>query len=161
MRRLFSYLFLNDPPTSCRLISLVSPPCCYTVAPCQGIDPPNRAPEQPPCEMALGRHPPVVPRMLHQPAAVFTNHSRDTATASATTSSTSRRYSRSNSSVSASYRITSTGWVLDALTKPHPRGKRTRTPSTSRVLCRARNCSVARRTTANLSRRGNRSGSPA
>ena len=39
----------------------------------QRIDPPNHAPEQPLCEIALGEHQPVVAGMLDQPSAVFTN----------------------------------------------------------------------------------------
>ena len=35
----------------------------------QRIDPPDHAPEQPPCEMALRQHQPVVPGVLDQPAA--------------------------------------------------------------------------------------------
>src|SRR6516164_2934328 len=46
-------------------------------------------------------------------------------TARVTTLSTSARYPASNSLVEASKRITNTGCVLDARTKPHPSGKMT------------------------------------
>ena len=36
---------------------------------CQRINPPYHAPEQPPREMTLGQHQPVVPPVFHQPAA--------------------------------------------------------------------------------------------
>src|SRR5581483_3914561 len=73
----------------------------------------------------------------------------------ATASSTVFRYSASCAGVSASKRRTSTGCVFDARTRPHPCGKRTRTPSTS-MICRpaARKPSRTRSATRNFTSSG-------
>lgn len=47
------------PPDSAAVITLLLPSCHR-----ERIDPLDYAPEQPPCQMALCKHPPVVPGVL-------------------------------------------------------------------------------------------------